>query len=53
MNTVFILNDAPYGSERCYNSLRLASALLKANASNSVTVFLLADAVAVSIGAQS
>ena len=44
MNTVFILNDAPYGSERCYNGLRLATALLKADGNNSVTVFLLADA---------
>ena len=24
MNTLFILNDAPYGTERSYNALRLA-----------------------------
>jgi hypothetical protein len=29
MNTVFILNDAPYGTERSYNGLRLARALSK------------------------
>lgn len=45
MKTVFILNEAPYGSERCYNALRLATALLKADGNNSATVFLLADAV--------
>lgn len=25
--TLFILNDAPYGNERAYNALRLASAV--------------------------
>ncbi|TXT31910.1 MAG: hypothetical protein FD131_833 [Rhodocyclaceae bacterium] len=24
MNTLFVLNDAPYGTERSYNALRLA-----------------------------
>ncbi len=43
MNTLIILNEAPYGSERSYNGLRLAKALTSADAS--VTVFLLADAV--------
>jgi uncharacterized protein involved in oxidation of intracellular sulfur len=27
--TLFILNDPPYGSERCYNALRLAGTLSK------------------------
>lgn len=27
--TLFILNDAPYGTERSYNAVRLASALSK------------------------
>lgn len=45
MKALFVLNDAPYGNERCYNALRLATALMKANADNSVAVFLLADAV--------
>lgn len=45
MRAVFILNDAPYGSERRYNALRLANALLKNDPENTVTVFLMADAV--------
>ena len=44
MKTLFILNDASYGSERCYNALRLAHALQK-QADAVVTVFLMADAV--------
>lgn len=45
MKALIILNDPPYGTERCYNGLRLAHALAKAGAENSVTVFLIADAV--------
>ena len=45
MPTLIILNGPPYGTERCYNGLRLAHALLKADAANAVTVFLMADAV--------
>ena len=45
MKTLFILNDPPYGTERCYNALRLAHALAKADAGNVVVVFLMADAV--------
>ncbi len=45
MNTLFILNDAPYGSERSYNALRLARALGKV-ADATVRVFLIGDAVA-------
>ena len=46
MKTLFILNESPYGNERCYNALRLALALVKKDAANEVTVFLMADAVA-------
>ncbi|MCP8885349.1 DsrE family protein [Devosia sp. XJ19-1] len=46
MNTLVILNAPPYGTERCYNGLRLAQALVQADTANSVTVFLMADAVA-------
>jgi uncharacterized protein involved in oxidation of intracellular sulfur len=46
MNILFILNDAPYGTERTYNSLRLALALEKNDANAEVTIFLMADAVA-------
>ncbi len=45
MKTLFILNDPPYGTERCYNALRLANALLKNDAATEITVFLMADAV--------
>ncbi len=43
MNILFILNDAPYGNERCYNALRLAKALSGKGAG--VVLFLMADAV--------
>jgi uncharacterized protein involved in oxidation of intracellular sulfur len=46
MECLFILNDPPYGSERCYNALRLAHALLKESQPVEITVFLTADAVA-------
>ncbi|MBI2289288.1 MAG: DsrE family protein, partial [Betaproteobacteria bacterium] len=45
MKTLFILNDAPYGSERSYNALRLARALSKAGG-DEVKVFLIGDAAA-------
>ncbi len=45
MKALFVLNDPPYGTERCYNALRLAHALLKGDPATEVTVFLMADAV--------
>ena len=45
MKSLFILNDAPYGSERSYNALRLARTLLKAGGAE-VKVFLIGDAAA-------
>jgi len=45
MKTLMILNDPPYGTERCYNALRLAHALAKNDPEGHVTVFLMADAV--------
>ena len=42
---LLILNDPPYGTERCYNGLRLALALAKSEPKPSVTVFLMADAI--------
>ena len=38
-----ILNDAPYGTEKAYNALRYASALVAVGVS--VNLFLLADSV--------
>lgn len=43
MKTLFILNDAPYGTERSYNALRLAGSLSKHEAQE-VKVFLIGDA---------
>lgn len=43
MKTLFILNDAPYGTERSYNGLRLAGTLSKAEGEE-VKVFLIGDA---------
>jgi uncharacterized protein involved in oxidation of intracellular sulfur len=40
--TLFILNDAPYGTERTYNALRLAGALSKREG-REVRVFLIGD----------
>lgn len=45
MRTLFIINDPPYGTERVYNAIRLAHALLKRESSTQVSVFLMADAV--------
>lgn len=43
--TLVILNDAPYGTERSYNGLRYAIALLKTQ-TEEVHVFLIGDAAA-------
>ena len=45
MKRILILNDPPYGTERCYNALRLAHALAKKDAEARIVVFLMADAV--------
>ncbi|MDO9012521.1 MAG: DsrE family protein [Gallionella sp.] len=45
MNTLFILNDAPYGSERTYNGLRLAAAMTRKDECK-VRVFLIGDGAA-------
>lgn len=43
---LIIINDAPYGSEKAYNALRMAMTLQKDYAEEvSVKIFLLADAV--------
>lgn len=44
-NTLFILNDGPYGMERSYNGLRLAGSLSKVEGEE-VHVFLIGDAAA-------
>lgn len=51
MNYLLILNDAPYGTERSYNGLRLAGGLAK-QPGNSISVFLMGDAVACAVAGQ-
>jgi len=45
MKILLILNDPPYGTERSYNALRLARALLKTGGEE-VKLFLIGDAAA-------
>ena len=52
MKYLFILNDSPYGIERTFNGLRLASSLSKQEG-ETVSVFLMGDAVACSLKGQS
>ncbi len=52
MQVLLLLNDPPYGTERCYNGLRLALALAKSDPSIAMTVFLMADAVTCAKSAQ-
>jgi len=49
MNYLFVLNDSPYGSQRTYNALRLATNLSR-SAGNEVRVFLLGDGVTAAWG---
>ncbi|WP_150304216.1 DsrE/DsrF/TusD sulfur relay family protein [Pseudomonas saliphila] len=43
MKALILINDPPYGTERLYNGLRMAHALIKKDCE--VTVFLIGDAV--------
>jgi uncharacterized protein involved in oxidation of intracellular sulfur len=45
MNILIIVNDAPYGTEKMYNALRLAMTLGKEHSDVKVNMFLMADAV--------
>ena len=45
MNILILINDAPYGTEKAYNALRLAMAVQKDHPNVQVNVFLMADAV--------
>ena len=51
MKYLFILNDPPYGSERSYNGLRLASSLARAEGTT-VSVFLMGDAAGCALAGQ-
>lgn len=52
MNVLIIINDAPYGTEKAYNALRLALTLSKEHESASVRIFLMADAVTCALPGQ-
>jgi len=45
VKVLLIINDAPYGTEKAYNALRLAMALQRDHDDVEVDVFLMADAV--------
>lgn len=51
MNVLVLVNDPPYGTERCYNALRLAGSLAKRD-EVALRVFLMADAVGCAVAAQ-
>jgi len=42
---LIIVNDAPYGTEKAYNALRMAMTLQKEHQEVEIKIFLLADAV--------
>jgi uncharacterized protein involved in oxidation of intracellular sulfur len=44
MKYLIIINDAPYGTEKAYNALRLAMQLKRDNGNNEIRIFLMADA---------
>ncbi|MGR5126270.1 DsrE/DsrF/TusD sulfur relay family protein [Photobacterium swingsii] len=49
---LFILNDAPYGSERSFNGLRLAINLNEQEIKTNIMVFLMSDAVSCALPKQ-
>lgn len=53
MRILIIINDAPYGSEKPYNALRLAMAVQAEHSDFEVRIFLMADAVTCALPKQS
>lgn len=45
MKILIIINDAPYGSEKAYNALRIANQLNKDYPETELVIFLMADGV--------
>lgn len=45
MKILIIINDAPYGTEKAYNALRIVNQLNKEHENVEVRIFLIADAV--------
>ncbi len=52
MKILIVINDAPYGTEKAYNGLRLANQLGKDHKDTEVRIFLMADAVFCAIPGQ-
>ncbi|MEG8946461.1 DsrE/DsrF/TusD sulfur relay family protein [Rosettibacter firmus] len=52
MKYLFIINDAPYGTEKAYNALRLAMQLQKDFENTVIRIFLMADAVTCALPSQ-
>ena len=53
MKILFIINEAPYGTEKAYNALRMVMMLQKEHADVDIRIFFLADAVACALPNQS
>ena len=52
MEILFIINDAPYGTEKAYNALRIANQLNKEHPDVEVRIFLMADSANCAIANQ-
>ncbi|WP_339611224.1 DsrE family protein [uncultured Planktosalinus sp.] len=52
MKLLLIINDAPYGTEKAYNALRIANQTNKDYPDTEVNIFLMADAVSCAIANQ-
>lgn len=52
MKILILINDAPYGTEKAYNGLRLANQLGKDHETAEVRIFLMADAAGCAIANQ-
>ena len=52
MKILILINDAPYGTEKAYNALRLANQLGKDHPAVEVRIFLMADAANCAIANQ-
>ena len=49
---LILINDAPYGTEKAYNALRLANQLGKEHEDAEVRIFLMADAALCAVAGQ-
>jgi len=52
MKYLFIINDAPYGTEKTYNAFRLAMQIKKDYPENMIWIFLMADAATCALANQ-